>query len=63
MIGNIIAPLVGGSLVGHTNFRLTSDIMAVSCFTLFLFYLFVGIALRPKDVKPETILEKEPEEA
>jgi hypothetical protein len=50
VLGNIIAPLVGGPLVGHFEFRSTADIMSMTCFVLFTFYLICGILLRPKDL-------------
>jgi MFS family permease len=54
VVGNIIAPMVGGGLVDKYSFRTTSTIMSFTCFCLFLFYLVFGILLRPKDIpEPE----------
>ena len=50
VLGNIIAPLIGGALVESYNWNTASEVMAFSAFCLFLFFTFFGIILRPKEI-------------
>jgi MFS family permease len=53
-LGAVIAPIIGGIINDHLDFRLTNDIMAILCFVFLLIYGIFNVSKSDfKCVKPE----------